>query len=85
MHDRAAALVGRMDRSLNAISASGSTDVRIDWLYRQLYSRSPYPEELAVARAFLQPPAGENQSGADDLWQQLAQVLLSANEFMYIR
>jgi hypothetical protein len=51
--------------------------------YSLLYGRSPTNQELVIASQFLAPQA--TQQDPIDRWQQYCQVMLSANEFMYIR
>ncbi len=71
---------------------SGSTDgERINHAYRKAYSRSATAAEIANATAFLSryadaltastPDAAKRQTKA---WQSLCQVLLAANEFIYV-
>jgi hypothetical protein len=55
---------------------------RIELAYRLAYGRAPSADELRIGRAFLASP----KTPADKLskWEQYAQVLLAANEFMYV-
>ncbi len=62
---------------------------RITWLYRQLYGRPPTAPEtdlgrqaLALARA--QNPATTAATPNDLAWEQYCQLLLCANEFVYV-
>jgi len=69
--DRAQALAAR-------VIAKGPPDVRgrIAWLYETLYSRMPTDRELQIGQASV---------GADvDSWKRYCQVLLCANEFVYV-
>ncbi|MEZ6041864.1 MAG: hypothetical protein R3C20_15270 [Planctomycetaceae bacterium] len=50
-------------------------------MYRQAYSREPQDEELETAMQFVSHQADEE---AGDRWQQLAHVLLAANEFVFV-
>ena len=61
--------------------AEGGADLspRVAWLYRTLYSRDPTPAEVAVAERVI---GGGVQDRA--AWQQYAQVLMCANEFVYV-
>ena len=77
MRARSRALAGR----LAAESADDAT--RIERGYLLLYARSPFPHELAAGLAFLQAAAAD-AAGAS-AWEQYAQVLLAANEFMHVR
>jgi len=55
---------------------------RIDWLYARLYARQAKPEEKALGLQVVR----EAQAGADAAaaWEQYCQVLLCANEFIYV-
>ena len=74
MLDRARALADRLQ------TEPGSDTVRIERAYMLLYGRQPLAEELSVATDFLASSAGPL-----DPWLQYCQVLLSSNEFMYVR
>jgi hypothetical protein len=77
MVDRAKALTTRLQRDADA------TKTQIDRAYSLLYGRSPSDTELRAGTAFL---AAESTAEAKlSRWQQYCQVLLSSNEFMYIR
>ena len=57
-------------------------EARIRALFRAAFGREPTPEELASSLEFVSaPPEGGSQLTA---WEQLAQVLLSSNELMYL-
>ncbi len=71
---RAKALSGRLQSDVSDERA------RIEYVYRLLYSRAPTAAERAAGLDFLRSE-GE---GLPE-WQQYAQVLLSAQEFMYIQ
>ncbi len=74
---RAKSLVGR----LNLASNGDEQHIRqAHWL---LYGRSPTDDELQLAREFLARDAAD-QNGLS-AWEQYAQVLLSSNEFMFVR
>ena len=61
-----------------------STDeARVNFAYSLLYGRSPTDQEREISHQFLATQPVSNDSL--DLWQQYCQVMLSANEFMYIR
>ena len=64
-----------------------SDEQRIRKAYDLLYSRSPSPAELSIGLEFV--AGGSDDSGTDpngiSNWTRYAQVLLSANEFMYVR
>jgi hypothetical protein len=77
-------LVGRLLRE-----APGDDEARIKRLYSLLYCRPPANEEISMARSFLanalanRDPA-DNERKAESSWLQYCQVLLCANEFIYI-
>jgi len=71
---RAKALVDRLQ------AETGPDTARIERAYTLLYGRRPSEEELREATVFL--ASGDSAVGR---WQQYCQVLLSSNEFMYIR
>ncbi|HEX4150452.1 MAG TPA: DUF1553 domain-containing protein, partial [Pirellulales bacterium] len=77
MAARARALTTRLNRE------EKSDEARIKLAYRLLYGRPANADELQLGLQFLVTPAqadGEQLSA----WQQYAQVLLSANETMYL-
>ncbi len=81
--DRARALVNRLQ------SMADSDPQRIELAYRLLYSRLPTTWELQRGLEFVSKSA-EDRSQTDNSvllsrWVGYAQVLLSANEFMYVR
>jgi hypothetical protein len=70
--DQAAALA----RRLQAVSDLPS---RLDLAYRLLYARPPTTAEVDLLVRYL-----ERNGHSDDAWRQTCQVLLCANEFVYI-
>jgi hypothetical protein len=63
-------------------AAATTTADRVKALYRFVYQRDPLADEIALATDFLsQPPETASKLSA---WEQLAQVLLSSNELMYV-
>ena len=57
---------------------------RIAYLYRQAYGREPQTDELALGQRYLKAagvPAGVEQATT---WEKYAQVILLANEFVFI-
>jgi hypothetical protein len=66
-------------QALAARTERWAGDARIVALYRLAYAREPLAEELADCREFV--AAGPDNG---DLWRQLAQTLLCANELMYL-
>ncbi|MCA9175211.1 MAG: PSD1 domain-containing protein [Planctomycetales bacterium] len=74
IQDRAAALSQRAQQHAAAPKA------RIEWLFRELYSRDPAPDEVQAAERFL----GDDDAQRDSRWTQLAHVLLAGNEFVFV-
>ncbi len=74
---RAKALADRLKK----LSADPKT--RIEHAYLLLYCRTPTSRELQTASRFLNSEVPSKD--VPDRWPQYCQVLLSANEFMYIR
>ncbi len=63
------------------------TGKKVDWLYRLLYARPATSEEIKIALKVLSKAANGRWGEATDepgLWQQYCQVLLCANEFIYV-
>ncbi len=76
MLDRAAALATRLQDEAH------DTLERIHRAYALLYGRAPAPLEVQTGVQFLETAS---TSGEGEVWKQYCQVLLSANEFMFIR
>ena len=57
---------------------------RIRLAFVLLYGRPATERELQLGLAFLQPAAGGTPQPGLNRWEQYAQVLLAANEFLYI-
>jgi hypothetical protein len=72
------ALARRLQRE-----APADDRVRISWLYRLLYGRPPTSQELGVGLRALHA-ASNSGSSAEGAWEQLCQVLVCANEFIYV-
>lgn len=86
MIDRAKALAHQMQRDYDRDPS------RIDAVYRLLFGREPMEQERDLASGFLNPlSAASDSAGVEqnnvalDPWVQYAQVLLSSNEFMFVR
>ena len=85
MIDRARELARRL-----AAEAEGVPQ-RIDRAYRLLFARPPTARELSIGQRFLtqakQPIDTATNVNEPKLsaWEQYAQILLSANEFMHVR
>ncbi len=75
--DQAKALAARLR------AAPGDDGDRITRAYLLLYGRPPTGEEVAIGRDLLGRMAG-GEGPPDLAWQAYAQVLLCANEFLYI-
>ncbi len=83
MVDRAEALATKLE------TAATNDDQRIELAYRLLFGRFPRADELELGRQFISESStveNSNENG-DKLarFVQYAQVLLSSNEFMYVR
>ena len=64
------------------IAAVADPAARIRAMYQTVLGREPTAEQLSAALAFVTAPTdGESKIGA---WEEFAQVLLSANELMYL-
>jgi hypothetical protein len=80
--EQAKTLASRSD-----VTAAPTADERIAALYRVILARSPAPAELQAAMRFLTPvDPGLVESGHSQLsrWEQLVQVLLMTNEFLFV-
>jgi hypothetical protein len=83
-------MIERARRLASQVTAGQDTDQeRVESLYRLLFNRPPRPEELQLAVEFLESVAGESHAGENagklTAWERYAQVLLSSNEFMFVR
>ena len=76
MTQQAKAFVGRLHQ------LSDSDEGRIRQAYQLLYTRSPEPEELELGLKFVGAVSHRNELSS---WDRYAQVLLSSNEFMFVR
>ena len=66
-----------------ALKQPGLDDARrIDWLYQRLYARPPKPEEKELGLQVVRDGAAGADAAA--AWEQYCQVLLCANEFVYV-
>jgi hypothetical protein len=85
-------VAGRARAVAALANAAPEPDARVRFLYRRVLQREPTAEELAAAIRFIaEHPAPAAQSSAPDAapgplqpWEQLAQVLLVSNEFMFV-
>jgi hypothetical protein len=77
MLDRAKALADRLQKTEN------DQQGQITQAYKLLYGRQPTERERQTATSYLQSQLSPD--GELNRWQQYCQVLLSSNEFMFIR
>jgi len=56
---------------------------RVEALYRLVYHRAPEPEEVSMSLTFVEAPV-EDKPGTLSRWEELAQVLLSSNEYSFV-
>jgi hypothetical protein len=76
MVERAKALVLRLQKERH------SDEDRIKLAYNLLYARNPETKELEIGMRFVGLTSDENELSR---WDRYAQVLLSSNEFMFVR
>jgi hypothetical protein len=75
MLNRARTLAARVQKESGC-----PTPQDVERLYQALYNRAPAREELALATQFLSRP----ESGEMSRWEQYCQLLLAANEMLYV-
>ena len=74
-------IIAQAKKLAQRVQQNAGNDVeRIRLAYELLFTRQPAPEELELARSFLQQPA---QAGLS-IWEQFAQALLATNEMTYV-
>jgi hypothetical protein len=69
------------------VAGAPSSEAHITALYRAVLARPPAPAEVRAALRFVAPAdPGPSESGRSQLsrWEQLAQVLLMANELLFV-
>jgi len=76
------------------VSKAGESEARIRAMHRLVYGRNPSPSEIQASLSFINAPGPEvaslqlisntSQKSTLTRWEQLAQVLLMSNEFMYV-
>jgi hypothetical protein len=79
--DRAKSFAGRIERQ------TASADARLQFAWKTAWGREPTPVELETARKFLDTQTAEYQSTSNprsQAWIDLCQMLLAANEFIYV-
>ncbi len=69
--------------------ASGNDKARIEWLYRSLYGRPASRREIeiglrALARTGGRTKTNEKTKSIEAAWEEYCQVLVCANEFIYV-
>ncbi len=91
LHDQARRLVAAIRPDVSSDPTEG-----IRGLYRRVFLRTPEPDELALAQEFLRRQSGTpapdvwnrlvsgKAGGALSPWEQLAQVMMLTNEFMFV-
>ncbi len=57
---------------------------KLKQLYRAILSRNPTSSEQELALAFIQAPSEKPSANQLNSWQQLAQVLMLSNEFIFV-
>ena len=98
LHEQARRLAGEIAGNAGTRDAAGTTE-RVRNLYRRVLGRAPEKDELALATAFIAAqngdvdsawkPGSPSKSAAGkepqlSPWEQLSQVLLLTNEFMFV-
>jgi hypothetical protein len=66
------------------IASQSKPSQRVTALYQLLFQRSPTVEETELALKFVSDSSPESDPSKLSSWELLAQVLLSANEFMFV-
>jgi hypothetical protein len=70
------------------VRAAENDDEKVQAMYRIAFNRSPDADELRLAKEFVTAQPEEAQSGEQpkrlSKWEKLAQVLLLANELMFV-
>jgi hypothetical protein len=61
------------------VTATKEMSSQLDYAYRLLYGRPPTPQEITIGRDFL-----KRSRGGEQAWQEYGEVLLCANEFIYV-
>lgn len=61
-----------------------SDEKRIEWLYRNLFGRAPTSQEIKIGRESLTKARQALNQNEKLVWQEYCQVLLCANEFVYV-
>jgi hypothetical protein len=84
--EQARHVIGRLDAS-----ACRQPEQRIPLLHRLLYGRAPEPDEVALGLRFVQAAEESNRKQGSSPtakplspWEEYAQVLLLANEFVFV-
>jgi hypothetical protein len=72
-------VLGQTRALAKRVLGGGDTRQRIERVYILLYGRPPGAEELQVGLEFL-----GRDGAAEGIWEEYCQVLLCANEFIYV-
>ena len=67
-----------------AVHSGGDDSGRIRWLYSLLYNREPSPQELQIGLRAVEASSSEGKHSLVERWEPYCQVLLCANEFIYL-
>jgi len=81
---QAKALAARVAKDVGENDDGKDDADRIRHAYRLCYGRLPSEAELAIGREFLAATAAGNEGNDLSPWEQYAQALLAANEFLYV-
>ena len=68
----------------NVIAETASPSARIESLYLRTFGRSPTPREVERAMAYVEKLGASGKDEAE-AWASFGHVLMSANEFIYLR
>jgi hypothetical protein len=66
------------------VATAATTEARVTALYRVAFGRTPTPEEVDLARAFVKSAAWSVLTAKLSPWEQYAQVMLASNEFAFV-
>ena len=66
---------------LDQIKLADTDEQRVEFLYQRAFSRLPTATEIATAVGYIR---SQSDNGNNTAWQQLAHVLLAANEFVFV-
>ncbi len=83
IQDRAVAF-SKLAGTIN--DSSEGDELRVRWMYQRAFSRDPDREEIRLALRYVNQKSKTTNGGPTgvDPWQELAHVLLAANEFVFL-